>query len=64
MDCYIRPMTGEEAIAVIPEMPNIEADAELWALFDEDGSLVLLTDNRSSTFFTAAEQEMTVKTRH
>ena len=51
-------------MSVIPDMPDVDADVELWALFDEDGCLILLTDNRSSTFFQAAADEMTVRMRH
>lgn len=61
MDCYIRSLTPEQAKAVILDMPDVDADTELWALFDEDGELILLTDNRSSTFFKAAADDMTVK---
>lgn len=64
MDAYIRSMTREEAKVVAPELPEIDADVKLWALFDENGDLVLLTDNRSSTFFKAAADDLTVMTRH
>ncbi len=64
MDGYIRSLTPEQAKVVAPDLPEIDADVKLWALFDEDGALVLLTDNRSSTFFTAAANDLTVMTRH
>lgn len=64
MDCYIRNLTHDQAKAVAPELQDIDADVELWALFDQDGYLILLTDNRSSTFFKAYQDEMTVRTVH
>lgn len=64
MGCYIRSLTADQAKQSIPSLPDIDPDKELWALFDEDGELVLLTDNRSSTFFKAAADDMTVRTRH
>lgn len=63
-DCYICNLTHDQAKVVAPELQDIDADVELWALFDQDGSLILLTDNRSSTFSKAHEDEMTVRTVH
>ncbi len=64
MDCYIRHLTPEQAKTLAPELLEIDPDIKLWALFAENGELILLTDNRSSTFFKAAEDDMTVKMRH
>lgn len=64
MDCYIRDIPHDLAKVVAPELPEIDPDAKLYGLFDEDGGLVLLTDNRSATFFKANADDMTVKARH
>ncbi len=32
-----------------------------FALFDEDGKAIVITDNRSVTYFTAAEKEIIVR---
>ena len=37
----------------VPEAPEIDPSLDLWALFGADGTPLLLTDNRSSTFFKA-----------
>lgn len=64
MDAYIRSLPHDLAKVVAPELPDVDPDVELWALFDEHGGLVLLTDNRSATFFKANADDMTVKARH
>lgn len=61
---YVRSMPHDIARIVAPELPEIDPDVELWALFDGKGGLLLLTDNRSSTFFQAAANDLTVMTRH
>lgn len=64
MDCYIREITPDQVKLIAPELPDIDPDTQLWALFNEEGGLVLLTDNRSATFFKANADDMTVKARH
>lgn len=61
---YIRSMPHDVAKVVAPDLPEIDPDVELWALFDGKGGLLLLTDNRSSTFFQAAANDLTVVMRH
>jgi len=55
---YIRKMRAVEGYRWFPEAPNIDPGLDLWALFGADGTPILLTDNRSSTFFKAAEDEL------
>ncbi len=66
MDAYIRPLTHKQAKTVAPELnlAEIRPETELYGLFKETGELVLLTDNRSATFFQANADGMTVKARH
>jgi hypothetical protein len=61
---YIRRMRAEEISRCFPEAPHIDPTLDLWALFGADGTPILLTDNRSSTFFKAAEDELKTVTLH
>lgn len=61
---YIRKMTSDEVLRCFPEAPDIDPSLDLWALFGADGTPILLTDNRSSTFFKAAEDELQTVTLH
>jgi len=62
--CYIRKMRSDEVARVFPEAPDMDPDVDLWALFGADGTPILLTDNRSSTFFKAAEDELETVSLH
>lgn len=55
---YIRKMRFDEVSRCFPEAPEVDPALDLWALFAADGTPILLTDNRSSTFFKAAEDEL------
>ena len=61
---YIRSMPHDVAKIVAPDLPEIDPDVELWALFDGKGGLLLLTDDRFGTFFHAAANDLTVMTLH
>lgn len=61
---YIRKMKLDEVSRCFPEAPDIDPNLDLWALFGADGTPILLTDNRSSTFFKAAEDELKTVTLH
>lgn len=61
---YIRKMRSEEVSSVFPEAPDLNPGLDLWALFGADGTPILLTDNRSSTFFKAAEDDLTTVPLH
>ncbi|KAA0699328.1 DUF1150 family protein [Neorhizobium sp. P12A] len=61
---YIRKMRSEEVSRCFPEAPDIDPDVDLWALFGADGTPILLTDNRSSTFYKAAEDELKTVSLH
>jgi hypothetical protein len=61
---YIRKMRSEDVSKVFPEAPEMSPGMELWALFDADGTPILLTDNRSSTFFKAAEDDLETVSLH
>ncbi|URK88752.1 DUF1150 family protein [Rhizobium sp. RCAM05350] len=61
---YIRKMRSDEVSRVFPEAPSMDPDLDLWALFGADGTPILLTDNRSSTFFKAAEDDLRTVSLH
>jgi hypothetical protein len=61
---YIRKMKADEVSRVFPEAPEIDPSLDLWALFGADGTPILLTDNRSSTFYKAAEDELRTVSLH
>ena len=61
---YIRKIRNEEVSKCFPEAPDIDPSVDLWALFCADGTPILLTDNRSSTFFKAAEDELKTVSLH
>ncbi len=57
-------MRAEQVMKCFPEAPEIDPGLDLWALFGADGTPILLTDNRSSTFFKAAEDELRTISLH
>ncbi|MBB4101593.1 DUF1150 family protein [Allorhizobium borbori] len=61
---YVRKMRSEEVTRCFPEAPSIDPELDLWALFGADGTPILLTDNRSSTFFKAAEDDLKTVSLH
>ncbi|MBO9097114.1 MULTISPECIES: DUF1150 family protein [Rhizobium] len=61
---YVRKIRQEEVSRCFPEAPDIDPTVDLWALFGADGTPILLTDNRSSTFFKAAEDELKTVSLH
>jgi hypothetical protein len=61
---YIRKMRSEDVSRVFPEAPDLNPGLDLWALFGADGTPILLTDNRSSTFYKAAEDDLTTVSLH
>lgn len=61
---YIRKISAADVGKCFPEAPDLDPDIDLWALFGADGTPILLTDNRSSTFFKAAEDELRTVTVH
>ena len=61
---YIRKMTVDDVVRCFPEAPELEPGLDLWALFGADGTPILLTDNRSSTFFKAAEDDLRTVSLH
>lgn len=61
---YIRKMTSEEVNERFPQAPRLDPGLQLWALFGADGTPILLTDDRSSTFYRAAQDELKTVSVH
>ncbi|MCM2291549.1 DUF1150 family protein [Allorhizobium sp. BGMRC 0089] len=61
---YVRKIRHEDISRCFPDAPDIDPRTDLWALFAADGTPILLTDNRSSTFFKAAEDELKTVSLH
>ncbi len=61
---YIREMTSEEVNERFPSAPQLDPGLQLWALFGADGTPILLTDDKSSTFYRAAEDELKTVSLH
>jgi hypothetical protein len=61
---YIRKISPSDVERCFPEAPELDPGLDLWALFGADGTPILLTDNRSSTFFKAAEDDLKTVTLH
>lgn len=61
---YIRKIRSEDVPRCFPEAPDMDPGIDLWALFGADGTPILLTDNRSSTFYKAAEDELKTVSLH
>lgn len=55
---YIRQITSEEVNARFPLEEELEPGQDLWALFAADGTPIFLSDDRTRTFFRAAEDEL------
>lgn len=61
---YIRKMRGEDVVRCFPDWPEVDPNLDLWALFSADGTPLLVTDNRTSTFYKAAESELKTISLH
>ncbi|WP_319517302.1 DUF1150 family protein [uncultured Martelella sp.] len=61
---YFRAFDREEALRQFPDAERLESAEKLWALFRADGTLLLLTENRTSIFFKAMEEDLKTVTLH
>lgn len=61
---YIRKMRSEEITERFPSAPELAPGLDLWALFSADGTPILVSDDRSSAFFKAQENELRTVTVH
>lgn len=61
---YLREMGGKELKGKFPGLPEIPADARLWALFAANGQPILLADARDRAIAGAFENDLTPVSIH
>jgi len=61
---YIRKITSDEVTERFPGAPKIQSGIDLWALFGADGTPILLSDDRSTAYGKAAEDELSTVSIH
>lgn len=61
---YIRKMTSDEVKERFPDAPKLESGIDLWALFGADGTPLFLSDDPSTTYVKAAEDEISPVSVH
>ncbi|WP_174803743.1 DUF1150 family protein [Martelella limonii] len=61
---YYREFDRTEALRHFPDAASLKTADKLWALFSADGTLLLLTENRTSVFFKAMEDDLKTVTLH
>ncbi|WP_180901043.1 BQ00720 family protein [Martelella soudanensis] len=61
---YFREFERTEALRHFPDAAGLKTSEKLWALFGADGALLLLTENRTSVFFKAMEDDLKTVTLH
>ncbi len=61
---YIRKMTSDEVTERFPEAPEMQPGIDLWALFGADGTPILLSDDKSTAYGKAVEDELATVSVH
>jgi len=61
---YVKPMLGEEAIRLFPQVQGVQPGLQLFALCGADGSPLMLTDSRDAAIANAWEQELRTVSLH
>jgi len=61
---YIRKMTSDEVTERFPGAPKLQSGIDLWALFGADGTPILLSDDPSTAYGRAAEDELATVSVH
>ncbi|MGN6550718.1 MAG: DUF1150 family protein [Pararhizobium sp.] len=61
---YIRKMRSEEISERFPGAPELDPGLDLWALFGADGTPILVSDDRTSAFFKAQENDLRTVSLH
>ena len=55
---YVRPIRSEELTALFPNAPAMRPGLDLFALFNADGSPILVTDSRELAVKEALEHDL------
>ncbi|TPW28411.1 BQ00720 family protein [Pararhizobium mangrovi] len=61
---YIRQMRSEDITERFPGAPELDPGQELWALFSADGTPILVSDDRTSAFHKAQENDLYTVSLH
>lgn len=61
---YIRKMKSDEVIERFPGAPEMQSGIDLWALFGADGTPIFLSDNASTAYGKAMEDEISTVSVH
>lgn len=61
---YIRKMRSEDITSRFPGAPELDPGLDLWALFSADGTPILVSDDRTSAFFKAQENDLRTVSLH
>ncbi len=61
---YVRKITSDEVTERFPGAPKIQSGIDLWALFDADGTPILLSDDPSAAYGKAVEDELRTVSIH
>ncbi len=55
---YIKPISTEDAKALIGEMPDVPAGMELYCLFGADGTPLAISDSHETAFENAMDHDL------
>ncbi|WP_419907443.1 DUF1150 family protein [Hoeflea sp.] len=61
---YIRKITSDEVQERFPGVPKMESGIDLWGLFSADGTPLFLSDDPSTAYHKAAEDEISPVSVH
>ncbi len=61
---YVKPMLGEDAARLYPQIQGVRPDVQLFALLNADGSPILLTDSKDAAIANAWENQLETVSVH
>ena len=61
---YVKTIRSEDVHALFPQVPEIEAGLQLFALHAADGTPIMLTDSREAAIANAASQQLEMVSVH
>ena len=61
---YVKTIRSEDVHALFPQVPEIEAGLQLFALHAADGTPIMLTDSREAAIANAWSQELETVSVH
>jgi len=61
---YVKPLRGEDALRLFPQIQGVRPDVKLFALVGADGSPLMLTDSRDTALANAWEHQLQTVSLH